>query len=149
VVNPETAIATTQSLQILADSQRYDFLRRGCENPHGHQGLFHRIVVTGKSVRIAARYQENGTLVATRIWASAQFNDVWLSPEGHVLHVDTSSDVVSVASESGSGVDLVVDGNTQFFFRQPQTRPPTRCDCRRNRILAITIWCAASRCMPA
>ena len=71
-------------------------------------------------MRIAARYQENGTLVATRIWASAQFNSVWLSPEGHVLHVDTANDVVTVASESGGGVDLIVDANTQFFFRQPQ-----------------------------
>jgi len=74
----------------------------------------------GKSVRIAARYQENGTLVATRIWASSQFNDVWLSPEGHVLHVDTTSNVVTVAGESGSGVDLTVDANTEFFFREPQ-----------------------------
>ena len=41
---------------------------------------------------------ENGTLVATRIWASSQFNNVWLSPEGHVLHVDTSSNVPSARS---------------------------------------------------
>jgi hypothetical protein len=71
-------------------------------------------------VRIAARYQEDGTLVATRIWASSQFGNVWLSPEGHVLHVDTTNNVVTVASESGSGVDLTVDANTQFFFREPQ-----------------------------
>jgi hypothetical protein len=75
----------------------------------------------GKSVRIAARYQVDGTLVATRIWASSQFNNVWLSPEGHVLHVDTSNNVVTVASESGGSVDLTVDGNTQFFFRAPQS----------------------------
>ena len=36
-------------------------------------------------VRIAARYQENGTLVAVRVWASSNFNTVWVSPEGHVL----------------------------------------------------------------
>src|SRR6202007_742630 len=61
-----------------------------------------------------------GTLVATRIWASSQFNNVWLSPEGHVLHVDAGTDVMTVQNESGRGVDLTVDANTQFFFRQPQ-----------------------------
>jgi hypothetical protein len=74
----------------------------------------------GKSVRIAARYQEDGSLVATRIWASSQFNNVWLSPEGHVLHVDTTHNVLTVADESGRGIDLTVDANTQFFFREPQ-----------------------------
>jgi hypothetical protein len=76
--------------------------------------------LAGKSVRIAARYQEDGTLVATRIWASSQFDKVWLSPEGQVLHVDAGSDVVTVADESGRGVPLTIDANTQFFFRQPQ-----------------------------
>jgi hypothetical protein len=45
---------------------------------------------------------------------------VWLSPEGHVLHVDTVNDIVTVASETGVGVDLAVNANTQFFFREPQ-----------------------------
>jgi hypothetical protein len=119
-VNPETAIATTQSLQILADATNgtiyYDVdakTRTVIKNFSAESSL------PGKLVRIAARYQENGTLVATRIWASSQFNNVWLSPEGHVLHVDTINDVVTVASESGRGVDLSVDANTQFFFRQP------------------------------
>ena len=47
-------------------------------------------------MRIAARYQEDGTLVATRIWASSQFNNVWVSPEGHVLHVNANTDVITV-----------------------------------------------------
>jgi hypothetical protein len=38
-----------------------------------------------KFVRVAARYQADGTLVATRVWASSQFNSVWVAPEGHVL----------------------------------------------------------------
>jgi len=120
-VNPETAIATTQTLQILADSTNgtifYDMDAKT------------RTVITdfsaesslpGKSVRIAARYQENGTLVATRIWASSEFNTVWLSPEGHVLHVDATNNIVTVENESGQGVPLTVNANTQFFFRQPQ-----------------------------
>jgi hypothetical protein len=58
--------------------------------------------------------------VATRIWASIQFNDVWVSPEGHVLHVNTTTEVVTVENESGAGVPLVVNANTEFFFRAPQ-----------------------------
>jgi Domain of unknown function (DUF4382) len=120
-VNPETAIATAQSLQVLADSTNgtifYDLDAKT------------RTVITdfsaesslpGKSVRIAARYQEDGTLVATRIWASSEFNTVWLSPEGHVLHVDATNNIVTVENESGQGVPLTINANTQFFFRQPQ-----------------------------
>ena len=120
-VNPETAISGAQSLNVLADSTNgtifYDVDAKTTtviKNFSGETSL------VGKFVRVAARYQEDGTLVATRIWASTQFNNVWLSPEGHVLHVDTTNDVVTVADESGQAVDLVVDANTQFFYRQPQ-----------------------------
>jgi Domain of unknown function (DUF4382)/Domain of unknown function (DUF5666) len=120
-VNPETAIATTQSLQILADATNGTIFYDVDANT--------RTVITdfsaesslpGKSVRIAARYQEDGTLVATRIWASSEFNNVWLSPEGHVLHVDATNNIVTIENESGRGVPLTVNANTQFFFRQPQ-----------------------------
>ena len=121
-VNPETAIGSAQSVNILADATNGTILydvdaktKTVISNFSGESSL------VGKFVRVAARYQENGTLVATRIWASSQFNDVWLSPEGHVLHVDTTNDVVTVADESGRALDLVVDANTQFFFRQPQS----------------------------
>ena len=81
--------------------------------------------LVGKYVRIAARYQEDGTLVAVRIWASSEFNNVWLSPEGHVMHVDADNDVVSVLeNESGCGVPLTVNAGTQFFFRDPQNPAP-------------------------
>jgi hypothetical protein len=120
-VSPEKAIATTQSLQILADAANgtifydVDAKTRTVIKDFSTEGT-----LPGKSVRIAARYQEDGSLVATRIWASSQFNNVWLSPEGHVLHVDTTHNVLTVADESGRGVDLTVDANTQFFFREPQ-----------------------------
>ena len=121
VVNPETAVATTQSLQILADNVNGTiFYDVDAKTRTVIKDFSAETSLMGKSVRIAARYQENGTLVATRIWASSQFSNVWLSPEGHVLHVNTATNVVTVASESGGGVDLVVDGNTQFFFRQPE-----------------------------
>jgi hypothetical protein len=119
-VSPETAVSTGQSLQILADSANGSiFYDVDAKTRTVIKDFSTEMSLVGKSVRIAARYQENGTLVATRIWASSQFNNVWLSPEGHVLHVDTSNSVLAVADESGRAVDLTVDGNTQFFFRQP------------------------------
>jgi hypothetical protein len=68
---------------------------------------------------VAARYQSDGSLVAVRIWASSTFNSVWISPEGHVLHVNTGTNVITVENEDGKGIPLTVDANTQFFFRTP------------------------------
>jgi hypothetical protein len=120
-VSPETAIAGTQSLQISADATNgtifYDLdakTRTVIDNFSSESSL------VGKYVRIAARYQEDGTLVAVRIWASSEFNNVWLSPEGHVMHVDATTDVVTVLNESGVGVPLTVNASTQFFYREPQ-----------------------------
>lgn len=120
-VNPETAVAGTRSLQISADSTNgtifYDLdakTRSVIDDFSSESSL------TGKYVRIAARYQEDGTLVAVRVWASSEFNKVWLSPEGHVMHVDTANDIVTILNESGVGVPLTVNANTQFFFREPQ-----------------------------
>jgi hypothetical protein len=120
-VNPETAVSTNQSLNILADATNGTILYDvDAKTKTVIKDFSNESSLVGKSVRIAARYQENGTLTATRVWASSQFNSVWLSPEGHVLHVDTANDVVAIADESGRAVDLAVDANTQFFFRQPQ-----------------------------
>jgi hypothetical protein len=120
-VNPETAVAGTRSLQISADSTNgtifYDLdakTRSVIDDFSSESSL------TGKYVRVAARYQEDGTLVAVRVWASSEFNKVWLSPEGHVMHVDTANDIVTILNESGVGVPLTVNANTQFFFREPQ-----------------------------
>lgn len=119
--SPETAIAGTQSLDIAADSVNgtifYDLdakTRTVIDNFSAESAL------VGKYVRIAARYQEDGTLVAVRIWASSEFNNVWVSPEGHVLRVDPTTDVITVQNESGVGVPLTVNADTQFFFREPQ-----------------------------
>ena len=120
-VNPETSIATTQSLQILADATNGTiFYDVDAKTRTVITDFSTESTLPGKSVRIAARYQEDGTLVATRIWASSEFNNVWLSPEGHVLHVDTTNDIVTIENESGQGVPLTINANTQFFFRQPQ-----------------------------
>ncbi len=120
VVNPETAVASGQSVQIEADSVNgtifYDVDAGTRTTIMGFSG---ETSLVGRYVRIAARYQENGTLVATRIWASNTFSPVWVSPEGHVLHVNASTDIVTIENESGVGVPVTVNADTQFFFRQP------------------------------
>jgi hypothetical protein len=73
----------------------------------------------GRFVRVAARYQSDGSLVAVRIWVANAFSSVYISPEGHVLHVNTTTDVITVQNELGQPVNLIVDANTEFFFRTP------------------------------
>ena len=122
--NPETAIATGQTVTVLADATNgtllYDLDTKTRTTITSFANLSSLV---GAQVRVAARYQADGTLVATRIYESSAanaFNNVWVSPEGHVLHVNRSTDVVTVENELGEGVPLTVDANTQFFFRQPQ-----------------------------
>ncbi len=119
--SPETAIASTQSLQILADPANgtlfYDVDAKTRTTIKDFSAQASSLV--GKYVRVAARYQENGSLVAVRMWASSTFNNVWLSPEGHVLHVNAANTRMWVANESGVGVPLTIDANTQFYFRTP------------------------------
>src|SRR3984957_783653 len=119
--NPETAIASSQSLTILADATNgtlfYDVDAKTVVTIKNFSTV--ASTLGGRFVRIAARYQSNGSLVAVRIWAANAFNSIWLSPEGHVLHVDTTTDVIVVQNELGIGVPLQVDNNTLFFFRTP------------------------------
>jgi len=118
--NPETAIAGTRSLQISADSVNGTiFYDLDAKTRTVIDSFSSETSLVGRYVRIAARYQENGTLVATRIYASDEFNSVWVSPEGHVLHVNTTNDMVTVENESGIGVPLLVNADTQFFVREP------------------------------
>jgi hypothetical protein len=122
IVSPETPVASAQSLQILADATNgtlfYDLDAKTTTSVTNFSAEASSLV--GKYVRIAARYQENGTLVAVRVWASSSFNTVWLSPEGHVLHADATNDVLTILNEVGKPVPVTVNANTQFFFRTPQ-----------------------------
>ena len=121
VQNPETAMPTDVSLTILADATNgtffYDLDAKTAVTIKDFSAEASSLA--GKYVRVAARYQENGTLVATRIWTSSSFNTVWVSPEGHVLRVNPTTAVIVVDDESGRPVSLTVDDNTQFFFRTP------------------------------
>ena len=120
--NPETAIATSQSLTILADATNgtlfYDVDAKTVVTIKNFSTVANSLM-TGRFVRVAARYQSNGSLVAVRIWAANAFNSVWISPEGHVIHVNTTTDVIVVQNELGIGIPLQVDNNTEFFFRTP------------------------------
>jgi hypothetical protein len=119
--NPETAITTSQPLSIQADvtdgTLYYDLDAKTRTTIHDFSSLASSIV--GKYVRVAARYQVDGTLVAVRLWASSSFNSVWISPEGHVFHVNTNSNTLVVDSELGVGIPVTVDANTLFYFRTP------------------------------
>ncbi len=119
--NPETAVTSSQSLSILADATNgtlfYDVDAKTRTTIKDFSSVASSL--TGKFVRIAARYQQNGTLVAVRVWSSTSFNSVWISPEGHVLHVNSGTDIITVANELGSGVKMLVNDQTQFFFRTP------------------------------
>ena len=70
IVNPETAVATQQSLQILADATNgtifYDLDAKTTTTIKDFSSVASGLV--GKYVRVAARYQQNGTLVGVRIW---------------------------------------------------------------------------------
>ncbi len=120
IANPETAVTTTQPLTILADATDGTIVYDVDTGTHTVVKDFSTLTsLMGAQVRVTARYQQNGSLVAVRIWESSQFDSVWLSPEGHVLHVDPGTDVVTIQNGSGVGIPVQVDANTQFFFRQP------------------------------
>jgi hypothetical protein len=119
--SPETAVASTQNLTVLADATNgtiyYDVDAGTTATIMDFSSI--ASTIDGEFVRVAARYQSDGTLVAVRMWASTSFNSVWLSPEGHVLHVDNIGDVLTVENELGVGVPVAVTADTQFFFRTP------------------------------
>jgi len=119
--NPETAITGSETLSVLADRNNgtlyFDLDAKTRSTIRDFSSISSSIV--GKYIRVAARYQQDGTLVAVRLYSSSAFNSVWISPEGHVLRVDTSSDTLVVNNELGVPVALTIDANTLFYFRTP------------------------------
>jgi hypothetical protein len=119
--NPETDIPSNQSLTILADANNgtlfYDVDAKSVVTIKNFSTVANGL--QNRFVRVAARYQADGSLVAVRMWVANAFNSVWLSPEGHVLHVNTANDVITVQRADGSGVKVLVTNNTLFYFRTP------------------------------
>ncbi len=121
VVSPETPVLTGTTLQILADATYGTLVYDLDAGTSTTVKSFASQVATlsGRYVRLSARYQENGTLVAVRIYVSSDFNKLWLSPEGHVLHVDTANDTLSVENSAGVAVPITISPSTAFYYRQP------------------------------
>lgn len=124
-VSPETFTTTTKSIPISADATNGTLFYDLDGRTHALVKDFSSLAATlakEQYVRVAARYQQDGSLVATRIWASASFNAVFVSPEGHVSHVDGVNGTGFVVDNAdGKPMRLAVDANTQFFFRNPGT----------------------------
>ncbi len=124
IVSPETGVATTQSMAIKVDASNgtlfYDVDAKKAAVTIKDFSTVSQLLGAGEFVRVAARYQPDGSLVATRIWASATFNGVFISPEGHVLHVDSANGAsFSVDNAEGASMLVNVGANTQFYFRNP------------------------------
>jgi hypothetical protein len=119
--NPEMAVVTSESLTVEADTTNgslyYDVDGKTSTTIKDFSSI--ASTIAGKFIRVAARYQVDGSLVAVRLWASSTFNSVWISPEGHVLHVNTTTNTIVVENELGIGVPLTVDAKTLFYFRTP------------------------------
>lgn len=119
--NPETAIQTSVALNFQIDATDgtifYDVDGKTSAVIKDLSSV--ASTLPGKFIRVTTRFQNDGTLVAVRMWASGSFNKLWLNPEGHVLHVNTNTNVVTVENELGFAIPVTVDANTQFFYRVP------------------------------
>ena len=118
VTDPETAVSTPQQLTILADSgngtELYDVDAGSSMTASNFAALAG--LSPGRYLRIAARYQADGSLVATDIWVSDGFSGVWAGPEGHVTQVDAAAGTLSVEDESGDPVRVQTDASTEFDY---------------------------------
>lgn len=122
ISSPETAVQTQQSLTINVDSQN-GTLFYNLDTKSGPTKVMSFANLPGLAanayVRIQARYQEDGTLTATRVWVSSTFNGVWVSPEGHVLDVDSNpagTSSITVTDETGHPVPVDISSTTNFYF---------------------------------
>jgi hypothetical protein len=125
IVSPETFTAGSQLLGIKVDATNgtlfYDLDAQTRTTITSYASVAATLAAE-PYVRVAARYQQDGTLVATRIYASATFNKVFVSPEGHVVHVDTAAGSgFMVDNADGKPTHVAVSAGTQFFFRNPGT----------------------------
>jgi len=110
----EDIVRTTLTLQIVPDATN-GTLFYDVDNPAQNQTLKNFSNLDLSYVRVAVRYQTGGTLVAVRIWASRTFGNIYASPEGHVLHVNTATNVIDVQNENGQPVHLTVTNSTVFY----------------------------------
>jgi hypothetical protein len=120
--NPEGEITTSTQLTINVDATNGTILY-DVDNQDARTVVNSAFpaALGGKFVRVAARYQADGSLTAVRVWYSSTFARVWLSPEGHVSSVDDATGVMTVENEDGVPVPITIGANTLFYFRAPLT----------------------------
>ena len=115
----EALISTTHSITIFPDTTNgtlfYDVDNSGQNQTIKTYSTVSSDLPVGEFVRVTARFQTGGTLTAVRTWASSSFGKIYASPEGHVLHVNTTTDIIDVENEVGLPVHLTVDNNTVFY----------------------------------
>ena len=125
ITSPETAIVDTKnSLTLAADSTNgtlfYDLDTSSAPSTIMNFSSVASALPT-LYVRAAARYQQDGSLVATRIYASSSFDKIWENPEGHVLHVNTGNNTMWVTTDDGKAKQFAIGANTVFYFQSSNT----------------------------
>jgi hypothetical protein len=120
ITSPETATVSTTTLPIYADATNgtlFFDLDNSANNGTITNFQQQATLLPTMYVRVAARYQQDGTLVATRIYAASTFDKVWKNPEGHVLHVNTTTNVMHVTTEDGNATRIGIANSTNFYFQ--------------------------------
>jgi len=125
IVSPEMAtVDANNSLSILADATN-GTLYYDLDNSTAPTAItsFSSVASTlpGLYTRIVARYQSDGTLVAARVYTASTFDKIWKNPEGHVLHVNTTINVMHVSTEDGGATAVKIDSGTNFYFNASNT----------------------------
>lgn len=117
-VTPETAVSTSEQVTILADpdngTQFYD-VDAGTSLTFSNFAALPTLT-PGRFLRISARYQADGSLVASRIWTGNTFQSIWSGPEGHVMQVDATNGTLTIEDASGNPVQVQTDANTEFDY---------------------------------
>jgi hypothetical protein len=118
--NSEAETTSTNTVTVAADATNgtlfYNFDGATPGTPTTIYNFQNMSTLSTQYLRIAARYQQNGTLTATRIYASSTFSKIWNNPEGHVLHVNTNNNTMWVTTEDGKATHIAIGPNTNFYF---------------------------------
>src|SRR6185437_9607333 len=118
-VSPETAQPSGQALTVWADTSNgtmvYDLDAQAEVIVSNFAPA--AALIDGRYVRIESRFEPSGSLVATRLWVSSQFQTVWQSPEGHITQVDAKKNTLTIEDDSGKSQTVGVNAATEFDFQ--------------------------------
>lgn len=118
VVSPETAQSSNQALTLWADTGNgtmvYDLDAQSEVTVSNFAAA--AALINGRYIRIESRFESSGSLVATRLWVSSQFQNVWQSPEGHVTQFDAKKQTLTIEDDSGKSQTVSINDSTEFDF---------------------------------